>query len=176
MHFFVIVYPMSNCPVLQTAMFIYWNIFLDYWICGGLYLLLYCTYSLWRKFNCVKIPEGEANKSANRWGSFGAKGGVVPPSVQFLTCADQTHFILHDFAAYFYLRHVHYFYCHAYTATLPPTHHHLVKLPSAFVPLMINPKIKFGFLNSCSLCTVQRICRTGGEIMGSERRHGSAIE
>ncbi len=51
------------------------------WYCGGLYLLLYCTYSLWRKFNCVKIPQGEANKSANRWDSFGAKGGVVPPSV-----------------------------------------------------------------------------------------------
>jgi hypothetical protein len=62
-------------------------------IYGGLYLLLYCTYSLWRKFNCVKIPQGEANKSANRWGSFGAKGGVVPPLVfiQLLTCANQIH-------------------------------------------------------------------------------------
>jgi hypothetical protein len=44
-----------------------------------------------RQLNCVKIPQGEANKSANRWGSFGAIGGVVPPSVvnQLLKCADQ---------------------------------------------------------------------------------------
>jgi hypothetical protein len=36
---------------------------------------------LWRELNCVKIPQGEANKSANRWGVLRAKGGVVPPSV-----------------------------------------------------------------------------------------------
>ena len=36
---------------------------------------------LWREFICVKIPQGEANKSANRWGNLCAKGGVVPPSV-----------------------------------------------------------------------------------------------
>ncbi len=45
----------------------------------------FCTvrYStaLWREFNCVKIPQGEANKSANRWGNLRAKGGVVTPSV-----------------------------------------------------------------------------------------------
>ncbi len=42
----------------------------------------------------------------NRWGSFGAKGGVVPPSVfnQLLKCADQIHFILHYFLAYLYFR------------------------------------------------------------------------
>jgi hypothetical protein len=75
-------------------------------VAAYIYLLLYCTYSLWRKFHCVKIPQGEANKSANRWGSFGAKGGVVPPSVfnQLLKCLDQTHIILHHFAAYFHLR------------------------------------------------------------------------
>jgi hypothetical protein len=61
-------------------------------------LLLYCTYSLWRKFTCVKIPQSEANKSANCWGNFGAKGGVVPPSVfsQLLACSDQIDFFLHD--------------------------------------------------------------------------------
>jgi hypothetical protein len=44
-------------------------------------------------------------ESANRWGSFGAKGGVVPPSVfnQLLTCSDQIYFILHDLAAYLVL-------------------------------------------------------------------------
>jgi hypothetical protein len=31
---------------------------------------------LWREFNYVKIPQGEANKSANRWGNLRAKGGV----------------------------------------------------------------------------------------------------
>ncbi len=36
---------------------------------------------LWREFNCAKIPQGEANKSANRWGDLRAKGGVMPPSV-----------------------------------------------------------------------------------------------
>jgi hypothetical protein len=36
---------------------------------------------LWRELNCVKIPQGDANKSANRWGNLRAKGGVVPPSV-----------------------------------------------------------------------------------------------
>jgi hypothetical protein len=44
----------------------------------------------------------------NRWGNFGAKGGVVPPSVfnQLLKCADQIHIILHYFTAYFYARNV----------------------------------------------------------------------
>ena len=42
----------------------------------------------------------------NRRGSFGAKGGVVPPSVfnQLLKCADQIHFILLYFLAYLYFR------------------------------------------------------------------------
>ncbi len=34
-----------------------------------------------RELNGVKIPQGEENKSANRWGNLRAKGGVVPPSV-----------------------------------------------------------------------------------------------
>jgi hypothetical protein len=73
--------------------------------CDGIYLLLYCAYSLWRKFNCVKIPQGDTNKSATRWGSLSAKGGIVPPSVfkELFMCADQIYFILHYFAAYFYL-------------------------------------------------------------------------
>jgi hypothetical protein len=36
---------------------------------------------LWRELNYVKIPQGDANKSANLWGILRAKGGVVPPSV-----------------------------------------------------------------------------------------------
>ncbi len=34
-----------------------------------------------RELNCVKIPQGETNKSANRWDNLRAKGGEVPPSV-----------------------------------------------------------------------------------------------
>jgi hypothetical protein len=50
---------------------------------------------LWREFNWVlKIPRGEANKSANRWGKKRAKVGVVPPSVLLLPtpCAHQIFF------------------------------------------------------------------------------------
>jgi hypothetical protein len=36
---------------------------------------------IWREFNCVRIPQSEANKSVNRWGNLHATGGVVPPSV-----------------------------------------------------------------------------------------------
>jgi hypothetical protein len=36
---------------------------------------------LWRELNCVKIPQGKANKSTNNWGDLRAKGGVLPPSV-----------------------------------------------------------------------------------------------
>ncbi len=51
-----------------------------------------------------KSPKARQIKSANHWGDLRAKGGVVPPSVfiKLLTCVDQMHFILHDFAAYFY--------------------------------------------------------------------------
>ncbi len=42
---------------------------------------------LWREFNCVKIPQGEANKSGNRWGNLRAEGGVVPTSVLHLPIA-----------------------------------------------------------------------------------------
>ncbi len=36
---------------------------------------------LWRELNCVKILQGEAIKSANRWVFLRAKGGAVPLSV-----------------------------------------------------------------------------------------------
>jgi hypothetical protein len=38
---------------------------------------------LWRELTVskLKIPQGEANKSANRWDNLHAKGGVVLPSV-----------------------------------------------------------------------------------------------
>jgi hypothetical protein len=36
---------------------------------------------LWRELNCVKSPQGEANKSASRRGDLRGKGGVVSPSV-----------------------------------------------------------------------------------------------
>jgi hypothetical protein len=54
------------------------------------YIALYVIV-LWREFNCVKIPQSEANKSANSWGNLRAKGGVVLPSVYTYpcSCADQ---------------------------------------------------------------------------------------
>ncbi len=42
---------------------------------------------LWSELNCVKIPQGKANKSAKRWGNLRAKGGVVPSSVYNLHIA-----------------------------------------------------------------------------------------
>ncbi len=54
----------------------------------GMGLLQYCIRTV--RTHCtlygaslfVKIPQSEANKSANRWGNLRAKGGiVVPPSV-----------------------------------------------------------------------------------------------
>ncbi len=41
------------------------------------YCTIFYTVVLWRELNCVKISQGEANKSANRWGNLRAKGGVV---------------------------------------------------------------------------------------------------
>jgi hypothetical protein len=58
---------------------------------------------LWREFNCAKIPQGEANKSANRWGNLRAEGGVVPTSVLHLPIA-RVHIKYtssHGFAVYF---------------------------------------------------------------------------
>jgi hypothetical protein len=47
-----------------------------------LFIIVLFIIVLWRELNCVKIPQGEVNKSANRWGNLRAKGGVVvPPSV-----------------------------------------------------------------------------------------------
>ncbi len=45
--------------------------------------IYYCTvhYSIMVRIQLCKIPQGEANKSANRWGHLRAKVGVVPPSV-----------------------------------------------------------------------------------------------
>jgi hypothetical protein len=36
---------------------------------------------LWLELSCVKIPQGETNKSTNRWSNLRAKDGVVPPPV-----------------------------------------------------------------------------------------------
>jgi hypothetical protein len=46
------------------------------------------------RVNRVRIPQGEANKSAIGWGNLRAKGGVVPPSVFNLpgSCAHQINF------------------------------------------------------------------------------------
>jgi hypothetical protein len=63
---------------------------------------------IWRELNCVKIPRGEASKirESPRWGKLRAKGEVVPLSVYIyplLLCGSNA-FLLHDFAAYFYLQ------------------------------------------------------------------------
>jgi hypothetical protein len=65
---------------------------------------------LWREFICVKIPQGEANKSANRWVNLRAKGGVIPPSVLHLpsSCAHQIYFFTR-LAVYFLVSTVRYF-------------------------------------------------------------------
>jgi hypothetical protein len=42
-----------------------------------IFIILLFIIVLWRDLNCVKIPQGQANKSANRWGNLRAKGGVV---------------------------------------------------------------------------------------------------
>ncbi len=71
-----------------------------------IFIIVQFVIVLWRELNCVKIPQGEANKSANRWGNLRAKGGVVPPSVYTsIPSLDRVRFkyiSLHDFAAYFY--------------------------------------------------------------------------
>jgi hypothetical protein len=46
-----------------------------------IFIILLFVIVLWRDLNCVKIPQGQANKSANCWGNLRAKGGVVPSSV-----------------------------------------------------------------------------------------------
>jgi hypothetical protein len=46
-----------------------------------IFIIVLFVIVLWRELNSVKIPQDEANKSANRWGNLRAKGGVVPPSV-----------------------------------------------------------------------------------------------
>ncbi len=54
-----------------------------------------------------KNPQGEANKSANRWGNLRTKGEVVPLSVYTVPSLARVrikYIFLHDFAAYFYLQ------------------------------------------------------------------------
>jgi hypothetical protein len=48
--------------------------------------IYYCTvrYSIMAPIKLCKIPQSEANKSANRWGNLRTKSGVVPPSVLHL--------------------------------------------------------------------------------------------
>jgi hypothetical protein len=80
-------YPRILSPTSNTSnIVLWWPIFII-----SLFVIV-----LWREFNCVKIPQGEANKSANRWGNLRAKGGVVPPLVYMVrylafSCADKIH-------------------------------------------------------------------------------------
>jgi hypothetical protein len=47
-----------------------------------IFIIVQFVIVLKRELNCVKIPQGETNKSAIRWGNLRAKGGEeVPPSV-----------------------------------------------------------------------------------------------
>ncbi len=52
----------------------------DVFVTAYIIIVLYVIV-LWRKFNCVKIPQSEANKIRESLGNLRAKGGVVPPSV-----------------------------------------------------------------------------------------------
>ncbi len=54
--------------------------------CSVAAYIYYCTVrsSIMARIK-LKNPQGEANKSANRWGNLRAKGGVVP-TLQSLTC------------------------------------------------------------------------------------------
>jgi hypothetical protein len=96
-----------------------------------IFIIIQFVIVLWRELNCVKIPQCEANKSANRWGNLRAKGGVVPPSVyiylSLLVCGSNI-FLLHDFAAYFYLQQ----YLHLvfiYVLTKKTTFKHILTTP-----------------------------------------------
>ena len=42
-----------------------------------IYIIALFDILFFREFNCVKIPQGEGNKSANSWGNLRAKGGGV---------------------------------------------------------------------------------------------------
>jgi hypothetical protein len=68
-----------------------------------IFIIVYFVIVLWRELNCVKIPQGEANKSANRWGNLRAKGGVVPSSVFNLphSCEHQIQFFTLLYAYYY---------------------------------------------------------------------------
>ncbi len=58
----------GRCRGVRFLRVLWWPIFII-----ALYVIV-----LWREFNCVKILQSEANKSANRWGNLRAKGGVLP--------------------------------------------------------------------------------------------------
>jgi hypothetical protein len=70
-----------------------------------IFIIALFVIALWREFNCVKIPQGEANKSANRWGNLRAKGGVLY-HLQSYTCLALVHIMIkytssYGFAFYF---------------------------------------------------------------------------
>jgi hypothetical protein len=69
-----------------------------------IFIIVLFVIVLWHELNCVKIPQGEANKSANRWGNLRAKGGVVPHSVFNLhySCEHQIK-SSHSFAAHYFV-------------------------------------------------------------------------
>jgi hypothetical protein len=59
---------------------------------------------LWRESNCVKIPQGDANKSANRFDIYAPKVEKYHlQSFTILACVQIKYTSLHDFAAYFLL-------------------------------------------------------------------------
>ncbi len=61
----------------------------------SIFIIVLFVIVLWRELNSVKIPQSEANKSANRWGNLRATGLVVPPSVLHMpsSCAHQIYFL-----------------------------------------------------------------------------------
>jgi hypothetical protein len=66
-------------PILELMFLQVSVVIINLW--RPLFIIVQFVIVLWRELNCVKIPQGETNKSANRGGHLRAKGEVVPPSV-----------------------------------------------------------------------------------------------
>jgi hypothetical protein len=66
-------------PVLELIFIQVPVVIINLW--RPIFIIVKFVIVLWRELNCVKIPQGETNKSANHWGNLRTKVGVVSPSV-----------------------------------------------------------------------------------------------
>ncbi len=72
-------------PVLELIFIQVPVVIINLW--RPIFIIVQFVKVLWRELNCVKILQGETNKSANRGGHLRAKGGVVLPSVYNWPCS-----------------------------------------------------------------------------------------